>query len=311
MIDFTKIKTVAIFTHIRPDGDALGSMLGLMLALRKKGLIADCFCDSPIPSALEIIPGADTINNPEAAQYDMLIAVDCADEFRLGKYKDIFLKHKNTVNIDHHMTNNSYAKHNIIKPYASTCEMIYDIVKEQGIELDRDIAMSLYVGIMTDTGQFSQSNTTPHSHIAAADLVSYGIDIEYISQKVFKETSKQKLMLINDCISSMRFYEDDKIAIITIKEEDLQRHDLDTNDTEGIINYAINVSGVMIGACLTQSSDKAYKVSLRSKKGINVADIAKDFGGGGHIQAAGLMLNGYLEDVIERLVRRCVIELRK
>ncbi len=306
MINLNGIKKAALFTHIRPDGDALGSMCGLGLALKKKGIEIDCYCDSEVPALLSFLPNVkNVLNGVLNNNYDMFISIDCADEFRLGKYKDAFLKHQNSINLDHHMTNTNYAKQNIIKNLSSSCELIFEAVKSLNIEFDNEIALNLYVGMVTDTGHFTQANTTSGAHIACAELIKYNIDIEYISQRLFKEISKDKLMLIQDCISNMRFFSSDKISLIGIKKEMLKQYNLDINETEGIINYAININGVMIGICLTESAKNAYKVSLRSKKGVNVAEVASIFGGGGHLQAAGFMINGCFEDVIERIVKAC------
>lgn len=310
MINLNGIKKAAIFTHIRPDGDALGSMLGLYFALKKKGVYTDCYCDSELPPRMKFLPDSDLImNSAMQDNYDLMISVDCGDEFRLGKYKDAFLKHHNTVNIDHHLTNTNYAKINIIKNASSTCEIIFDIIQILKIGFDNNSALCLYVGMVTDTGHFTQANTTRGVHLAAAELVKYGIDIEDISKRLFKEISKDKLMLIKDCINDMRFFCDDKIALIGIKNASLKKHNLDISETEGIINYAIDISGVSIGVCLTESANNAYKVSLRSRKGVSVANVASAFGGGGHIQAAGFMINGCFEDVIERIVQACEKEL--
>ncbi|HEY8423964.1 MAG TPA: bifunctional oligoribonuclease/PAP phosphatase NrnA [Clostridia bacterium] len=312
MINLEGIKTIALFTHIRPDGDALGSMNGLALALRKKGLQVDCYCDSEIPPLLSFLPNIHNVKNGDLEKdYDMFISVDCADELRLGKYKDAYLSHPNTVNIDHHMTNTKYAKANIIKNTSSSCELVYEVVKSLDVEIDKDIALNLYVGTVTDTGHFTQANTTSGAHFAAGELIKHNIDIEFLSQKLFKEISKEKLMLIKDCISGMRFYRGDRICLIGITQEMLKKYNLDLNETEGIINYAINIRGVLIGVCLTESGNNAYKVSLRSKNGVNVADVAASFGGGGHLQAAGFMINGNYEEAVERIINECVKALEK
>lgn len=306
MLNLNGIKKAALFTHIRPDGDALGSMCGLGLALKKKGIEIDYYCDSEVPQLLSFLPDVNRVlSGTFANNYDMLISIDCADEFRLGKYKDAFLKHPNTVNLDHHMTNTNFAKINIIKNLSSSCELVFEVIKSLNIDLDDQIALDLYVGMVTDTGHFTQANTTSGVHMASAELIKYNIDIEYISQRLFKEISKNKLMLVKDCIAGMRFFSSDRICLIGIKKEMLNQHNLDINETEGIINYAINITNVMIGICLTESAKNAYKVSLRSKKGVNVAEVASLFGGGGHLQAAGFMINGCFEDVIERIVKAC------
>lgn len=310
MIELRGVKKTAIFTHIRPDGDAYGSMLGLRTGLTALGIAVDCYCDSPTPFALSRIPYADTvISTPIKDDYDLVISVDCADELRLGMYKDKFLNHPNSINIDHHITNSRYAKHNIIKPLSSTCEIILQVVRSIKVELTQVIAECLYTGLITDTGLFSQANTTAESHIAAAELIRAGVNVEDVSLKMFKETTASKLYLIRDAISSMRFFGEGAIALIPLSQKNLAEYGLSLSDTEGIISYAINIRDVKIGVCLTESARNAYKVSLRSKQGVNVSNVAAGFGGGGHIQAAGCMVNGPLESVIEKLVRQCVIEL--
>ncbi|MDR3318783.1 MAG: DHH family phosphoesterase [Clostridiales bacterium] len=304
-----KVQRIAVFSHIRPDGDTLGSMLGLANSLISAGKTVEMFCDGEIPDTFCILAGCELINATEFTAYDMLISVDCADIFRLGRYRDVFLAHKKTLNIDHHITNTRFAVENCIRAAASTCEIVYALIKDAGLPVDKRIAECLYSGILTDTGNFAQNNTTKESHIAAAELIGYGLDIEFLSDTMLSLTSKEKLKLIAYGISSMRFYSAERICLILIRQADLDRYGLKNTETDGIIRYAINCKGVLVGICLTESAPDVFKVSLRSKRTVNIANAAAAFGGGGHKQAAGCVLSGPAEEVIERIVRASELEI--
>lgn len=309
LLDVSKSRNIALFSHVRPDGDTLGSMLALRQALISMGKTVCTFCDSPTPQYLSFLTGAETINAVVSGAFDTCISLDCADEMRLGKFKPLFFSAALTANVDHHRTNTLYAKVNIVRESASTCEIIYGILKEMQVVFTQEIAECLYTGISTDTGNFGQSNTTPESHLTAAHLMECGVDVEQLSNRLFKEVRLEKLRLIGDCISGMRLFGDGLISVMSVQKSDLDRRGLTLADTEGIINYALNIKGVAIGVCLTQDEGNKYKVSLRSKNKVDVSAVAGYFGGGGHLQASGCVVTGMLEEVIEKLVRQCRLTL--
>jgi len=304
-----KADKIAIFAHIRPDGDTLGGVLALGLSLKLAGRDVDMFCDSEIPEFYMILDGIKLINSEPYSEYDMLIAVDCADPPRLGVYARRFLAHPNTLNIDHHYTNTKYAKTNAVVPSASCCEIIYSGLKDNGLPINKNIAECIYCGIVTDTGNFAQSNTTKNSFAVTAELLDYGIDVEFLSDAFLNQKPYARHLLVAKSIQNMRFFCNGKICIVTIRLADLNEFGLNIQDTEGIIRYAIGCTGVLAGICLTESTPNTYKVSLRSKRSVDISAAAERFGGGGHKQAAGCVVSGALEEVIEKLVRAAELEL--
>ncbi|MCL2752205.1 MAG: bifunctional oligoribonuclease/PAP phosphatase NrnA [Firmicutes bacterium] len=302
---------VAVISHIRPDGDTIGAACALSGSLDRWGCRTYLFCDSTLTDSLKVIPGSGKFNTSVKSSFDLVISVDCAEQARLGVYEKLFSAHKNTVNIDHHKTNPGYGRQNIIESASSTCEIIYGVLKKDALPIDKDIAAALYAGVVTDTGGFMQSNTTPECFSVAAELAAYGIDVEFYAQKLIREYSRNKLALIARCISGIEFFEGGKIAFIGIRHDDLKECGVEVNDTEGIINYAFNIRETEIAVCMTQSARNAFKASFRSKHGIDVARAAAVFGGGGHKQAAGCMLNGFFEDVKEKLVAAAAEQLHE
>lgn len=309
MLNFNGVKNIALFSHIRPDGDTLGSSLALYHILRDRGFECDCFCDSPIPDALKILPGCDSVNKAPFGSYDMLISLDCADIKRLGKYAPDFVRHNNTVNIDHHMTNDHFAMVNIVQNCGSTAEIVYKEVTGLSFPIAKDAAICLYAGIITDTGNFMHSNTTAESLRISSKLVESGADTEFLARKLIKEMSVNKFELVRRCLNNIRFFNNGQISFICITMRDLSECGVPSYETEGIINYALNIQGVKIAVCITESSQNSFKVSLRSNDKIDVSRVAGRFGGGGHKQASGCVVNGVLEDVVDKLVFAASTEL--
>lgn len=309
MIPFRTMRNVAIFSHVRPDGDTVGSMFALRSALTAIGVRVDCFCDGDLPEYLAFLDNDAAWNKRTVDTYDTCIAVDCADADRIGAYRSLFFSTRETYNIDHHMTNIGYAKYNTVRDSASTCEIVYDLLDEAGLGISKEVATCIYSGILTDTGSFSQSNTTAHTHDVAARLLDCGIEVEWLHNRLCKEVKKTQQLMFADRVANMRFYSDDRIALLCVTLADLARFGLTRQETEGLVNYANNVIGVKIAVCMTENEPQQFKVSLRAKKGYNVAEVAQSFGGGGHIQAAGCSLRGLKEEVIERVVRQCELAL--
>ncbi len=300
-------KRPAYFCHMRPDGDTLGAAFGL-----KKAFGGDVFCDSGVSSYYDIIPGIEGLNASEAeiSSYDLLIAVDCADAPRLGKYAAAFLKHPNTVNIDHHYTNDSFAKFNYIQPAASsTGEIVFGLLKAAGMPLDRETAVCLYIAVNTDTGNFTHNNTTPESLLMAAELLKHGVDVSFLNSKLYKEMPENRLRLLSRTLDTLKLFENGRVAVLDITLKTFAELNCKGGDTEGFVEYAANCAGALVGILITEIARNSYKVSLRSKPGIDVSRVAAAYNGGGHKQAAGCLISGKLPDVIDKLVFACGREL--
>lgn len=295
--------------HIRPDGDTLGSALALKCALNVN---ADVYCDATVSSYYDIVPGIKTVGDKkfDPAAYDLLIAVDCGDVHRLGKFEPLFLKHPNTVSIDHHKTNDSFARLNYVRPEkSSTGELIFNLIRDAGLSLNDESAVCLYIAVCTDTGNFTHSNTTPESYIIAAELLKYRVDVTYLNRKLYQEMPFTRLKLLAKTLDTLKLYADGRIAVMDLSLKTLAECGCKGCDTEGFVEYAINTEGVAAGILLTEIARNSYKASLRSKQGVDVSRAAEYFNGGGHKQASGCILSGKLPDVVDKLIFECLKEM--
>ncbi len=294
-------KRVLIIGHQRPDGDCIGAGLALRLVCQKYGVQADFACDSPFPGHFAFLPDAAACFASPCGTYDLCIAVDCADDLRLGKLIGYFNSAADTFNIDHHKTNNRFAKHNrVVADASSTCEVLFDLLQPLG-EVSKEVGYYLFVGLSTDTGHFMHSNTSPHVFEVAHALSSLGLNVNEIADNIYRSNTVQKTKLIARAIESMRFFADGKICVMTITTKTLEDCGCVLADTEGLIDYGMMIGSVQVAVCITEQG-RAYKVSYRSKS-VDVAAAAAVFGGGGHKMAAGCSVCGMYEDVVRKVVK--------
>lgn len=293
-------KDVGIITHVRPDGDAIGSALGLSLALTSLGIKNAVYCDDVIPKKFSYLKGVENIKNA-ILSHGAYIAVDCADGMRLGSFEEIFTKAKSTYNLDHHATNDRYAKVNYVVDTASNCENVYALAVELGAKIDKDTANCLMTGLVTDTGNFRHKNVTDETLKTASELLKYGADLNGIVYKNFNEQSKERAKLFGRVMSKIRYFYDDKIAVITVFDRDLLETGALANETEGFIDFITGISGVEVSVCLMETAKDTFKVSLRARR-TDVSEVAGVFGGGGHVLASGCKIHGEYEEVVDRLV---------
>lgn len=296
-------KNIIILPHVSVDGDALGSSLALALALKKAGKNVRVYFEEEIPQVFTFLPGKEFIlkysnfneDSSKMSKAETVVALDTGDLERLGNRVEIFNNSENKINIDHHPTNTYFAEINYVNPKAAaTCEIVYELIKAIDIELDNDIALCLYTGILTDTGGFKFGNTTSITHLIVSDLLNYQLDIPTISYRIFDAVSKEKLKLIGKAINTIELHEDGKLALATVTKKMLEETGALDEDTEGIINYVRNINGVEIAALFKEKEDLEIKVSLRSKSYADVAEIALKHNGGGHKNAAGCTINAPL-----------------
>lgn len=300
-----KAKSVLITSHMRPDGDAFGSSLALAAALNRLGLQTQIVNESDIPSNLAFIQGLENVTKLPQKEYDLFVAVDCAEMTRLGALTDEFSratrKSIDTVNIDHHISNTRYAKYNYVRECAANCMNIATLIEYLGVPFDKEIAEYLLIGLLTDSGNFSHDDVGEEAFLLAAKLAKTGADIRYYNYNLFKKQPKERAALFSLTMSGMRYYFEDKFALIVITQENMKKCNADNGMTEGFVDFPLNVDGVEVAASIMEVKYRQYKISLRSKEYADVNKIAGVFGGGGHIRAAGCMLFGELEDVIDRL----------
>ncbi len=296
-----------IFTHANPDGDTVGSGFGLCAVLRKMGKKANVYCSDEFPKRYDYMyeDYEEQIFSP-----DKIIAVDIADPKLLGeKYADY--GDKVDLCIDHHISNTDYAARTLAEPEAAAaCQVIYQLFAgEKLAECDKKIASCLYTGIATDTGCFRFDCTSSATHIAAAELMKYGIDAGKINRRMFEQKSKARMAVEQHVLNTMEYYFDDKCSVAAITLEEMERAGLPADEFEGIAGLTTLLETVEVGIIIRQKEENKFKVSMRSAGSANVSDVCRRFGGGGHVKAAGCTMTGSLGDIKDSLLGGIAPEL--
>ena len=294
-------RSVAIISHVRPDGDTIGSSVGLCFALRSVGVSADLFCEDKVPEKYRFLAGTELYSDGDIKEsYSAVIAVDVAEITRSGKYGLCFMQRKNTYNLDHHVSNTRFAKYNYVSGTAAAAEIVFGLIKELGVPVTEDIANALATGVITDTGNFRHKNVTLDTLKVATELFSYGADFNKIIYNTFNLQSRERAELFGKTMARIRYFHGGKTAMGIVRLSDLAETGAKQEDTEGFIDFIMGIRGVEIGVCVMETEKDKYKVSFRSH-GADVNAVAGTFGGGGHTLAAGCKLSGDIEEVVDRL----------
>ena len=281
---------IYIASHINPDGDNIGSTLALTMALKKIHKKVIPLLPGEIPRDYRFLPGLNLYEDyrEDLESVELFIVLDSGDEDRLGKNKALLKRAKNILNIDHHVSNTNFGDINLVhEKMSSTGEIIYHLIKGLHIEIDPDIATCLYTAISTDTGSFLYDNVTADTHEIIADLIRVGIDKANINIELYGSRSLEKTELFIKVLSTLKLYNNNKIAIVYVTQKMLEETGTILDDTEGIISFVREIEPVEVACILKESEEKKTKISMRSKKYIDVSAIASNFQGGGHIRAAG------------------------
>ena len=292
----------AITSHLRPDGDGLGSSLGLYWLLRALDKEPEVIMHDPVPHAYIKLPGAESVRVTDRVdrEYDAVFVIECSDISRPGL---VDLEKQFVVNIDHHSTSALFGSVNWIDPTASAVgEMIYNLCKAVGVRVTREIAECVYTALITDTGSFHYSNTSERTFKVASELVRAGVKPAKISQAVFASYPWSKIELLGEVLSTVRRDASGRVAWMRQSLEMQERASAAEEDGDGFVNYPLTCDGVEAVAFLKESSPGVYRASLRSKGDINVARIAEKFGGGGHRNAAGCTLTGEWDEAEQTVV---------
>ncbi|MBC8590512.1 bifunctional oligoribonuclease/PAP phosphatase NrnA [Lachnospiraceae bacterium NSJ-29] len=296
---------IFIASHINPDGDNIGSMLAISLALRKINKNVSVLKSDVLPEDFMFLPGSHDIQEykEELGPIDIFIVVDCSDEDRLGNNKALLSNAKKVINIDHHISNTMFGDLNIVDPKsAATGELIYKLIKKMGISLDIDIGSNLYTAISTDTGKFSYESVTSRTHRIIAELIDIGVDFNTINLNLYENMSIEKTKLFIQSLSTLKFYEGNSIVTLKITKEMLKHAGAKMEDAEGIISFIRKIESVEVACVLKEIEMNNIKISLRSKRDVDVALIAQSFDGGGHIRAAGCSINSNIEEAEKEIV---------
>ena len=302
--EINEAKNIVILTHETPDGDAIGSCLGMKLALDKMDKEADIIM-SKYANTYAFLPEAKTIKQEsDIENYDLAISLDCATLKRLDNRK-YFENAKKTIVIDHHGSNNMYGDINYVNPVSPACsEILLVLFTYAGIDIDVKIGTCLMTGIITDTGGLQYPATTADTFEYAAELLRKGVNIPEICKKTLQTKTKANFELSKRVMDRMELIEDDKIAFSYITNQDMEEVQAEEGDHEGLVNLGRNIEGVEVSIFIRQKDNEdAYKVSMRSGSYVNVSDVCLMFGGGGHPRAAGAVVQGNVEQVKEKLIK--------
>lgn len=295
--------------HINPDGDSIGSCFAMYLALRDLGKNAKVIMPEVANQFNYFEELADKIDKPDVESMELYICLDCADINRTVIDNEHVHNAKNTILIDHHKTNSGFATVNVIEPNAtSTSEIVYKILKEMNVEMTKDIAKFLYIGIIMDTRSLTTSLTTAKTFEIVSDLVSTGIDFQEIYKNIINTMKYGKLKLLAKTIDNMEMYLDNRVVYSIVENDEISKFELSDEDSEGMTNYGQMIDGVEVSVYVRGKSNGTYKVSMRSNGNVDIAIIAASFecGGGGHARAAGYViekekLNSNKEELILKI----------
>ena len=288
---FTNKKNIAIIGHVNPDADALSSLVILKYQLE------NYFNDEKNPKQIDIYADVLEIDELYApmlkkynlngqkvlGRYDLAIGVDCTDQTRFGSFRHIFDTAYETLNIDHHETNAYFADNNFVYKTSSTAELLFLIMTKMKVEIIEPIGKLVYAGIITDTNNLSNGSISDKTYSIINYFLRKGYDISKVQEHFFKNNSVSKIKLLEKAIHSLNFACNGKLAIMKLNKVDYNECEANPEtDTLGIVDHAIGLKDVKIAMMIMKQEDNSYRISLRSKQGINVGEIAAKFGGGGH-----------------------------
>lgn len=301
---------IALCCHMNPDGDTLGSALALRLALLGMGKQADVFCQHGAPQQLRMLPGIEALRLPETAHgtYDLLIAIDISDTRRMGSGASLIGLAAHTAQIDHHGTNSSFMQVNSVDPAApATTVLIHEQLSALEVAITPEIAQCLYVGISTDTRNFSQASTSAETFRVMAELMDVGLLLGELNRQLYCQREKAQVQLLQRALASMTFHENDRITLMTLTRQDFAACGATAEHTIPITDYGLDIEGVRLSAFLRETPEGCVEVSLRSRAPARVDPVAAALGGGGHPQAAGatvdMPINEARDKVLAALIR--------
>lgn len=284
-------KTIAITGHVNPDGDSIGSVLSLGLGLKALGKKVTFLSPDPFPERFFYLTGAKQIRHQYRGVPDLMIAVDCAAPKRVGAFAELFEKAPMTLQVDHHGFGQDFCEIEVVNTQAaSTTEIIFDFLKYLKVDYTKAIGKAILTGVITDTGSFRLSNTSAKTMRLAATLIELGINWRELTEQVFWMRSEAELRLASLSMNNLEVSRKGKVIISQIEQRDFNKHGGEMADVEEVPNEMLGLEGAQVAAFLREQENGKYRVSLRSKPGINIAQVAKQFGGGGHTNAAGCIL---------------------
>ncbi|GLI07129.1 phosphoesterase RecJ-like protein [Paenibacillus tyrfis] len=297
-----------VVAHVQPDGDAAGSTFAVAWMLQSLNKRFTLINEGRIPDKFMYMAGPHAVIEYEKApperKFAAVISVDCADFERIGSVSECFEPERKLLNIDHHATNDGFGTVNLVRSdAAATVEVLYDLALELNLEFTPELNDCIYTGLLTDTGGFRYSNTTPKVMQIAADMLARGVKGHELAERLLETMTLGQVSLLKRSLNTLSFAHSNKVAWLSVTLDDLSATDASSEDMDGLVNYARNVEGVEVGMLFKEKEPGIVKVSFRSGGLADVAALAQKFGGGGHVKAAGCTIRGSMSEAVERVVR--------
>jgi bifunctional oligoribonuclease and PAP phosphatase NrnA len=313
--EIEKARTIAVLSHVRPDGDAIGSQLAMALSLIGLGKNVDAWNEDGLPEAFRFLRKSELVTVPpkEARTFDLVIALDTATRGRLGTSLQAIKQANCWINIDHHASNPNYGDLNYLDLTSpATGQIVFELIQTQRYPLSLEIVEALFVAISTDTGSFRYRNTSAHTFEVAAELVRQGVDVARISHFLYESQPKRRVLLLHELLQNAHFYADDRIGTMALTLEKKKQLGIQPADTDGLIDVVRSIETIVVAILFEELENGRVRVSMRSKSGqIDVNKICGEFGGGGHPLAAGARIRGSLEQVEKLVTNRVSNEIAR
>ncbi len=296
---------ILLAAHENPDGDAMGALVGMANICKFFNASYTVLLER-IPQEYDFLMNSISVGQDFQGTYDTFISLDCGDAERLGSFRSYFQKAKNKVNIDHHETNNDFGDYNYVqKDASSTSELIFNLIDQSGIALNESMCKAIFVGIVADTGGFMHSCTKSSTHEAVAKLLQIPFDFSTIYYQLIHQKTEKTVLLQAIAVGRLVKLCDGKVFITYINEQDLETCDATREEASGIVSYIKNIRGCEVAVFIYPGSTAdTYKISLRSNAPYDVAKLASQFGGGGHVRASGATIKGQLSEVLDTVKQR-------
>lgn len=307
-------QSIVLACHVNPDGDALGSMLGLARGLLPLGKDITILSQDGVPETLKFLPGSSSVSlTSSLSTFDLAIVLDSGDLARVGdKVVPVIQRAARIIDVDHHVSSGAFGDIRVVHSQAaSTSEIVYALLLELGLPVTKEVATSLFTGVITDTGSFRFQNVTPNTFRIAAALLEHGAPPAYISEHVFENRTFAATAILGCALATMKQYADGKLVTAVVSSDDFNRLSARDVDTEGIVNYVRGVRGANAGVLFREVGDGTIRVSLRARDNVDVAAIASRFGGGGHRMASGCTIKGSVADAEQAIVSAILAVLNR
>lgn len=297
-------KSAVVTAHVDPDGDAVGSMLAMGMVLEQFGLKVQYYCADFPPRIYRFLPGSEKIKRevPAGLIFDLAVVLDSSDISRIGQGVDLRQIARLVVNIDHHPDNTMFGDINYVTRASSVAEEVYDLAQYLGAKIDRRIADCLYAAMITDTGNFRYENTGAKTFLIAAELLKAGVSTHEISTRIYDNRSLAAVRIAALAMTGMQITPDHKAAWTVVTGEMMDKTGAKGEDLTGLVDLLRSIEGVEVAVLFREDKDGTVKVNFRSKDRLNVSEIARRFGGGGHVKASGATLEGKTAEIVKRVI---------